>query len=218
MGKVYSYGPLKSSYLSNYEKIWIEGYCKENKIILTESNLTKTLIELMDKCPDSVDEKIHNLVKESGNFSAYTKSIASKSWNNILGYMMKCVQPIGVLTEAQIKPMIETNYWWRNTALKILSEELAESYFNAIILECMSADELILEKIKSFNPGKANNLMETAKKLFSYEKIKLAYPEKNINDKEILQSEPGLNLFPNPKSILNMISWTAETTKLVNKK
>ena len=94
MEKTYSYGPLKSSYFSQYEKMWIEGFCKEQKIELTESNICSTLsIILKGKTPDSLKEKITTLINEAEKFSSYSKDMFIKSWNNILGFAMSTVKP-----------------------------------------------------------------------------------------------------------------------------
>ena len=79
MEKLYSYGPLKSSYFSQFEKMWIEGFCKERKIELTESNVCTVLSTILkEKCTETIKNKITALITEAEKFSGYSKDMFIK--------------------------------------------------------------------------------------------------------------------------------------------
>ena len=217
MSKTYSYGPLKSSYFTQYEKIWIEGFCKERKMELSESNLCSTLYLLTNFCAYSLKTKVVNLMQESEKFSTYSKDLFIKSWNNILGYSMGVVQPQGTINENQIESMKKTSKWWLTEAPKLISSEMKHAYFTGLVLECVSVNENVLSELKAFNPCKKTSLIETAKGQFSYDKITMPCPPCRIPTKDIFENEPVLNMIPNADKIIAMAAWTAETVKLITK-
>lgn len=216
MSKTYSYGPLKSEYFSQYEKMWIEGFCKENKIELTETNVFYNLNTISKgTAPASIKNKITNLIAEAEKFSSYAKGLFEKSWNNILGYSMGIVKPNGTINENQVEAMMKTSKWWLLEAPKIMSEEVRYSYFKGLVLECIGVNGNILEELKTFNPVKKSSLVENAKTHFSYEKITKPCPPCRIPTKDILENEPVLNMIPDSSKVIAMIAWSAETVKLI---
>lgn len=215
--KIYSYGPLKSSYFSQYEKMWIEGYCKENKVELSESNVCSTLSAIMKgKTPDPLKEKITTLITEAEKFSSYSKDMFIKSWNNILGYAMNTVKPGGTINENQMESMKKTNHWWLMEAPKIMSQEMQYAYFKSLIIECLSENGEALNEIKNFSPVKKNRIVENAKTYFSYDKVTMKFPPCRINTEEIKKNEAALLMIPECDKLIAMIAWSAETTKLIS--
>jgi hypothetical protein len=218
MEKTYAYGPLKSNYFTQFEKMWIEGYCKEREIVLTESNLSTTLLGVAVRCPKSIEEKIAKLCKESEIFSIYSKTLFEKTWNNILGYSMNVVKPSGTINENQIESLKKSSKFWLVEAPKILSEELKFSCFKSVITQCLSEDGNTLEELKKFNPGKPSKILESIKKNFSYDVIQVKYPPLRINPIEIKKNESVLNMIPENDKLIGMITWTAEGVLLLKNK
>lgn len=217
MDKTYSYGPLKSNYFSQYEKMWIEGYCKEGKIELTESNLCTVLSSIRKiGSPKSISEKIEKLIFEAEKFSSYSKDMFIKSWNNILGFSMGIVKPNGIINENQREAMFNTNKWWLMEAPKIMSMEMQYSYFKSFVVECVSIDANAIDNIKTFNPTKNCSIIENAKKYFSYEKINKPHPQCRFKTDDIKKNEAALALIPDSDKLISMIAWTAETTKVLS--
>ncbi len=215
MAKNYTYGPLKSDYFTTYEKLWIEGLCKERGINLTEASMLSTLnLITMNKAPESIIKKTGELLMESEKFSEYSKQMFIKTWNNILNYSIKTVKPSGKLDENQKEAMKTTNQWWLKQSPKILSEEIKAAYFNSLVIECLSKNGNILNELKNFSPIKSCSLIETAKKNFSYDRITMPFPQSRINTVEIKKNEPALNLIPESDKLISMIVWSAETTIL----
>ena len=217
MNKPYAYGPLKSNYFSQYEKMWIEGFCKERKIEMSESNACSVLASILkEKAPETVKTKITTIITEAEKFSSYAKDMFIKSWNNILGYSMGIVKPSGTINENQMEAMKKTNQYWIMEAPKIMSTEIQHSYFKSVVMECISEDEKTLDKLKEFSPSKGGRVVESAKKYFSYEKIGMKFPGCRIKTDEIKKNEAIMNMIPDPDKMISMISWTAETTKLIS--
>lgn len=217
MEKTYSYGPLKSSYFSQFEKMWIEGYCKERKIELSESNVCGMLSNILkDKSPDSMKVKIKTLINEAEKFSSYSKDMFIKSWNNILGYAMGTVKPAGTINENQKDSMKKTNHYWLMEAPKIISQEMQYAYFKSIVIECLSNNGEALNELKTFNPLKKNSIVENAKTYFSYDKVTMKFPPCRINTEEIKKNEAALNMIPDADKLISMVAWSAETTKLIS--
>lgn len=217
MSQPYSYGPLKSDYFSQFEKMWIEGFCKERKIELSESNVCTTLsMILKDKSPEAISAKIKTLINEAEKFSSYSKDMFIKSWNNILGFAMSTVKPGGTINENQMEAMKKTNHWWLMEAPKIMSTEMQYAYFKSLVVECLAENGKALNELKDFNPAKSCRIIENAKKYFSYEKVKMKFPPCTIRTEEIRKNEVALNMIPESEKIIAMISWTAETTKLIS--
>lgn len=215
--KIYSYGPLKSDYFSQYEKMWIEGFCKENKIELSESNVCTIISTILKgKSPESVNIKIKSLITEAEKFSSYSKDMFIKSWNNILGFTMSTVKPAGTISENQKESMKLTNAYWLMEAPKIMSQEMQYAYFKSLVIECLSENGKALAELKEFNPAKPSRIVENAKSYFSYEKVKMKFPPCSIRTEEIRKNEVALNMIPEAEKIIAMISWCAETTKLVS--
>ncbi len=215
MAKNYTYGPLKSDYFTTYEKVWIEGFCKEKGINLTEASMLSTLnLITMNKAPESIIKKTDELLMESEKFSEYSKQMFIKTWNNILNYSIKTVKPLGKLDESQKVAMKTTNQWWLKQSSKILSDEIKTSYFKSLMIECLSKNGNILKEIKNFNPAKNCSLIETAKNIFSYNGITMPFPNCRLNTIDIKKNEPVLNMIPESDKLISMIVWTAETTIL----
>lgn len=213
----YSYGPLKSSYFSQFEKMWIEGYCKERKIDLTESNVCTVLSQIC-KIESPVKDKTSSLIKEAEKFSCYSRDLFIKSWNNILGYTMNAVQPSGTISENQVNGMKTVNKFFLLEAPKIMADEMQGSYFKSFVIEGISNNANVLEDIKKFNPVSKNSLIENAKQFFTYEKIQMPFPPNRfVKIEELLQHEPVLNMIPEANKIVAMIEWAAETVILLNK-
>lgn len=215
--KTYSYGPLKSDYFTQFEKMWIEGFCKESKIELSEANLCTVLSTILkSKSNESIKMKITSLINEAEKFSNYSKDMFIKSWNNILGFTMSTIKPAGTISENQRESMKLTNAYWLMEAPKIMSQEMQYAYFKALVIECLSENGKALEEVKTFNPAKSSRIVENAKSYFSYEKVKMKFPPCSIRTEEIRKNEVALNMIPEAEKIIAMISWTAETTKLIS--
>ena len=218
--KIYSYGPLKSPYFSQFEKMWIEGFCKEAKIELSESNVCAVLSTLLSNksCPAPIKQKTSVLMTESEKFSNYSKDMFIKTWNNILGFAMSVVKPDGTMNENQMESMKKTNHWWLCEAPKIMSSEMQFSYFKSLVVECVSQNANALTDLKNYSPIKPNRITETAKKYFSYEKVTLPFPPCRVDTREIKKNEAVLCMIPEADKLISMIMWCAESTKLVAKK
>jgi len=213
--KIYEYSVLKSSYFSQFEKMWIEGYCKERQIDLTESNVCTVLSQIL-KIESPIKNKAANLLKEAEKFSSYSKDMFIKSWNNILGYTMSVVKPTGTINENQMEGMKKTNHYWLMEAPKIMSTEMQHSYFKSFVMECLSNNANLFEDVKNFNPCIKNSLIENAKSYFKYDKVTMKFPPCRINTTEIKKNEAALNLIPDSDKLISMIAWTAETTKILS--
>lgn len=218
MTKTYSYGPLKTNFFSSYEKIWIEGFCKERKIVLSESNVCSVLSTMLTYCPEPIKQKATALLIEAEKFSNYSKDMFIKSWNNILGYAMNIVKPEGVINESQMESMKVTSKWWLTQAPKIMENEMRFSYFNSLVIECLSENGNALTELKTFSPVIKNRISENAKKLFSYEKITMPFPPCRIDTREIKKNEAVLCMIPEPDKLIAMIAWCSECYNLINKK
>lgn len=215
MTKIYSYGPLKSSYFSQFEKMWIEGFCRESKIELNESNLCNTLRAAAKTCPDPIKNKITSLLTEAEKFSCYSKDMFIKSWNNILGFTMNVVKPEGTISEGQVESLKVTNKWWLMEAPKIMANEMQFSYFKSLVVECLSVNGNALNDLKTFSPIKPSRITENAKKYFSYDKITMAFPPCRIDSREIKKNEAVLCMVPEPDKLIAMIAWCAESVVLL---
>jgi hypothetical protein len=211
----YSYGPLKSSYFSQFEKMWIEGYCKERKIDLTESNICTVLSQIC-KIESPVKDKTSSLIKEAEKFSCYSRDLFIKSWNNILGYTMNAVQPSGTISENQVNGMKTVNKFFLLEAPKIMADEMQGSYFKSFVIEGISNNANVLADIKNFNPVSKNSLIENAKQFFTYDKIQMPFPPCRINTTDIKKNEAALYMIPEADKLIAMIAWSAETTKLLS--
>ena len=215
--KKYEYSCLKSEYFSQFEKMWIEGFCKESKIELSETNVCAVLSTLLSNknCPAPIKQKTSNLMVESEKFSNYSKDMFIKTWNNILGFTMNVVKPEGTLHENQLESMKTTNIWWLTQAPKIMASEMQFAYFKSLVVECVSENANALADLKNYSPIKQSRITENAKKYFSYEKITMPYPPNTqINLKEILINEAVLCMVPNPDKLVSIIVWTSITTLL----
>lgn len=223
MAGTYSYGPLKSDYFTQYEKMWIEGYCKERSIVLSESNVLSVFTSVFkDKTPMQIVSKISTLINEADKFSNYAKGLFEKSWNNILGYSMNVVKPSGTINENQVESLKKISMYWLKEAPKIMSEELRNTYFNIVILETVSESDSALKSLDTFSPINPywlhSRMLENAKKNFSYDKITMKYPPLRINPIEIKKNEAVLNMIPESDRLIAMIAWTAEGVLLLNNK
>jgi hypothetical protein len=199
--------------------MWIEGFCKDRKIELTESNVCSLLSTVLkSNCPEPIKNKITALITEAEKFSNYSKDMFIKSWNNILGYAMSTVKPDGTVNENQIESMRKTNSWWLMECPKIMSKEMQLSYFKSLVMECLSINGNALAELKTFSPTKSCRITENAKKYFSYDKVTLPFPPCKINTNEIKKNEAVLNMIPESDKLIAMIMWCAESTKLITMK
>jgi hypothetical protein len=216
MANGYTYGPLKSDYFTQFEKMWIEGFCKERNITLSEDNICVELVHIKQLCPNGpVFGKVSALLAEADKFSSYSKGLLGKSWDNILGYAMNVVKPTGLLSEGQVDNMKMTNKWWLLEAPKIMMEEMQASYYKSFVVECVSNNGNAINDAKQFNPMVKSQITENAKKYFTYERITMKYPPCRIPFVEILKNEPVLNMVPECEKIIGMIAWTAECNMLL---
>ena len=221
MEKLYLYGPLKTSYFSQFEKMWIEGYCKEHKISLTESNLVEILTEISkeNNGPKDMIKKIEKMMIESIQFSNFIRSSVIKTWDRLLGFAMDKVIPQTGLNENQISGIKKTCLYWLKEAPKIISNNISDKYYKSIILECVSNNQNILNDIKKFDFKKPFKIAESIKKDNSFgilNEMNKNLPLCKFPTKEILKHEAVLNIIPNPEVFCQMISWTVECVKLSN--
>ena len=222
MEKLYLYGPLKTSYFSQFEKMWIEGYCKERKLNLCESNLDEILTEIAkeNKGPKDLISKIEKLLIESVQFSNFIKSSITKTWDKLLGFAMGKVIPQSGLNENQIIGIKKSCLFWLKEAPKTISNNISNKYYKEIILECVSNDVKILDELKNFDFKKTFKIAESIKKdntLYGVlNEMNKKLPVCKFPTKEILKHESILNIIPNPETFCQMISWTVECVKLSN--
>ena len=222
MASTYTYGPLKSSYFTQFEKLWLEGYCKENKITLTENNIATVFAKLIDsrKPSKELGNKIQKLLTEAAGFSKFVKTSFNASWNRVLDYSMKMVTSKEALTESQIPAVKKDCSWWLKEAPKAMSHKISRCYFDGIVLECVSGDGEILSKLKTMARDGHVMLDRIQKSDPFTDKVGTLTMGKFMGTlrerfpvNEVLANEPTMRLLPHAASIVNTAAWIAENLK-----
>lgn len=211
----YSYGPIKNSYFTTFEKIWIEGYCKDNNLSIDDNTILPLLIKLSESASEPIKAKSIKLLADCKNFTDYVGTMFDKSWNNIVGFSMKVVKP-SQLTESQVNGMMVTSKWWLKEAPKKLSEELKLSYAAAFVYDQLTNDNF-QDSVMQFSPARKNAISEKAKSIFNFSCVPMPHPPCRINPKDILMNEAAMRLFPSPEKVVAMAFWTAECVASLNK-
>ena len=216
MSDVYKYGPLKSQYFSNFEKIQIEGFCKENNFSLSESNLTEFLLMLRDKGPDSIKVKSISLLTEATVFSNYAKEAFLQSWNRVLGFSMKRVQPKEALRESDVEGAKAASRWWLKEAPKKTTESISSSILRRIMEVCLTEDHTILDRLKNIDLKRDKDLIikiRPSSVLEEIDKTKGKTFLKYEGMSNLLEFEPALQFLPEAENLINALAWTAENIK-----
>lgn len=216
MPDIYKYGPLKSQYFSNFEKIQIEGFCKENNFSLSESNLTELLLMLRDKGPASIKVKSISLLTEASMFSNFAKDAFLQSWNRVLGFSMKRIQPKEALKESDIEGAKAASKWWLKEAPKKTSEIISSSLFNKIMEVCLMEDHTILNKLKNIDLKRDRELIVKIRPvavLEGIDKTKGKTFTKYEGMSNLMEFEPALQFIPETENLINALAWTAENIK-----
>jgi len=213
MSNTYSFGPLRSTYFTTFEKLWIEGHVKEHN--LPTDNVLSLLGRLSQHGTDPIKKKSAELLGEAHRFAEYAKDSFMQSWNRALGYSMKSVKPTGQLHESDVAGAKAATMWWLKEAPVEICKKVQHDCFINILTECVGNDGDLLGNLKkfTFKDTKTIECIRPKAVLETMDKTKGKKFPSYEGMAQLTQYEPAINLVPEALNLLNAIAWTADNVK-----
>lgn len=218
MSNIYKYGSLHSTYFTNFEKLWIEGYLKESKQtdLAMTANVVKLMQVLSQKGTEDIRTKSSALLEQAHMFSSFVKDSFTKTWNRTLQFTMKRVQPTESLNESDIQGATAAVKWWLNEAPKQINEKLGIECFDNIVRFTLKSDGEFTKKLGRIDLIRDKDVIASirpASVLESIDKLKGKRFKTFEGINTLLAYEPILQFIPEAPTLLNGIAWTAENIK-----
>lgn len=218
MPNTYKYGSLQSSYFTNFEKLWIEGFLKESKQedLAKEDNAAKLMQVLSHKGTTDIKTKSLALLEQAHMFSQFVKESFNTTWNRALQFTMKRVQPKESLNESDVQGATAAVKWWLNEAPKQINEKLGIACFDNIVRFTLKSDGEFTKKLGRIDLIRDKDVIASIRPtsvLESIDKLKGKRFKTFEGINTLLAYEPILQFIPEAPTLLNGIAWTAENIK-----